>query len=74
MNKRAIAAALIILVAALALHAVVWLQYREDPFALTYVSDSLSYHHWAERIARDGLANEPVFHQSPLFPLLLGTT
>lgn len=72
MKNRAIAAALIVFVAALALHAVVWLQYRDDPFALTYVSDSLSYHQWAERIAADGLAAEPVFHQSPLFPLLLG--
>jgi tetratricopeptide (TPR) repeat protein len=72
-SNRVIAAALIMFIAALAIHAVVWLQYREDPFAHSYISDSLSYHHWAERIASAGLAEEPVFHQSPLFPLLLGT-
>lgn len=58
--------------ASLALHGIVWLQYGADPFSVSYVSDALSYHEWALRIARDGLAGEPVFHQSPLFPLLLG--
>jgi tetratricopeptide (TPR) repeat protein len=52
-------------------HVVVWWQYRADPFATTLVSDALSYDRWAARIAQDGLAAEPVFHQSPLFPLLL---
>jgi len=56
---------------AVGVHALVWLQYRSDPFAETYVSDALSYHHWAERIVAGGLHAEPVFHQSPLFPLLL---
>jgi tetratricopeptide (TPR) repeat protein len=50
---------------------VVWWQYRSDPFLTTYVADALSYHRWAERIVREGLAAEPVFHQSPLFPLVL---
>lgn len=56
---------------ALCVHLLVWLQYRATPFAQTYVSDALSYHLWAERIAEHGLRAEPVFHQSPLFPLLL---
>ena len=68
----AVGAGVLFFVAAPSIHAVVWLQYRGDPFAHTYVSDSLSYHLWAERIATDGLSEEPVFHQSPLFPLLLG--
>ncbi len=56
---------------AVGVHALVWLQYRSDPFAETYISDALSYHHWAQRIVENGLHAEPVFHQSPLFPLLL---
>jgi len=60
-----------VFLAALGVHALVWLQYRSDPFAETYVSDALSYHQWAERIVHDGLPAEPVFHQAPLFPLLL---
>jgi 4-amino-4-deoxy-L-arabinose transferase-like glycosyltransferase len=52
-------------------HAVLWLQYRADPFYATYVSDALSYHRWAGRIAEQGLAGEPVFHQAPLFPMLV---
>jgi 4-amino-4-deoxy-L-arabinose transferase-like glycosyltransferase len=53
-------------------HVFVWWQYRSDPFASTYVSDALSYHQWASRLAEQGLRTEPVFHQSPLFPVLLG--
>jgi tetratricopeptide (TPR) repeat protein len=55
----------------LALHGLVWLQYRADPFSTSYVSDALSYHQWALRISEKGLGAEPVFHQSPLFPLAL---
>jgi tetratricopeptide (TPR) repeat protein len=66
------AATLVLFVVALALHALVWSQYRSDPFAGTPVSDALSYHVWAQRIAQEGLRPEPVFHQSPLFPVLLG--
>jgi tetratricopeptide (TPR) repeat protein len=61
----------VLLVAAVLLGLLAW-QYRDDPFARTYVSDALSYHLWAERIAAGGLGAEPVFHQSPLFPVLLG--
>jgi tetratricopeptide (TPR) repeat protein len=60
-----------VFLAAAVVHVVVWWQYRSDPFATNYVSDALSYHHWAERIAENGVGAEPVFHQSPLFPLLL---
>ncbi|MCP3979556.1 MAG: tetratricopeptide repeat protein [bacterium] len=51
---------------------VAW-QQRSDPFSSTYISDAQSYHRWAERIAEGGVAAEPVFHQSPGFPLLLGS-
>jgi hypothetical protein len=72
MNRRTLAAALALFVAALALHAPVWSQHRHDPFAATHISDALSYHLWAQRIAEKGLSAEPVFHQSPLFPVMLG--
>ena len=68
---RAAAWTLVALLVALALHGIVAWQYRADPFAQTLVSDALSYHLWAVRIAEHGLAAEPVFHQSPLFPLVL---
>jgi hypothetical protein len=48
------------------------LQYRGSPFHELPVSDALSYHEWAKRIAEHGIVGEPVFHQSPLFPILLG--
>lgn len=65
------ASAAILFVASFALHVVIWLDYRGDPFATQYVSDALSYHEWALRLSEQGLAAEPVFHQSPLFPLVL---
>ena len=63
---------LVLLALSLLLHGLVALQYRADPFHDTYVSDALSYHEWAASLAENGLASEPVFHQSPLFPLILG--
>jgi tetratricopeptide (TPR) repeat protein len=60
-----------VFLAAAVVHVVVWWQYRVDPFSTTYVADALSYDRWAARIAENGLGPEPVFHQSPLFPLLL---
>jgi tetratricopeptide (TPR) repeat protein len=62
---------LLVFAAALALLAAVGLQYRDSPFSEVLISDALSYHRWAERIAENGLAGEPVFHQAPLFPLML---
>ena len=56
----------------LVLLALLSVQYREDPFGQIYISDALSYDRWADRIATFGLGDEPVFHQSPLFPILLG--
>jgi len=64
-------ATLLVFAAALALLLTVWLQYRRDPFSEVLISDALSYHRWAERIVESGLSSEPVFHQAPLFPLLL---
>ena len=56
----------------LALQLVLVRQYRvADPFASNYVSDALSYDRWATRIADHGIGAEPVFHQSPLYPVLL---
>jgi tetratricopeptide (TPR) repeat protein len=60
-----------VFLAAAVVYVVVWWQYRSDPFATNYVSDALSYDRWAERIVENGLGAEPVFHQAPLFPLLL---
>ena len=53
-------------------HAVVGWQYRVDPFLTQPISDALSYHQWGQRIAESGWSAEPVFHQAPLFPVLLG--
>ena len=54
----------------LLLHIVLSWQYRQDPFAVTLVSDASSYNAWAARWAAGGLGAEPVFHQSPLFTRL----
>lgn len=62
-------ASLLVLLGAFAVHLLLLSQYARDPFAATLVGDALSYDAWASRIAKDGLAREPVFHQSPLFPL-----
>ena len=66
-----VVAALSLFVLSLFVHAVTFLQYRLDPFMATYVSDALSYHEWAQRIATNGLSPEPVFYQAPLFPIVL---
>lgn len=71
--RRAAPLAGLVFAASLVLHLGVALQYRADPFAETPVSDALSYHEWALRLAEHGLNGEPSFHQSPLFPLLLGS-
>jgi tetratricopeptide (TPR) repeat protein len=70
---RLAATSVALFVAALLWMGAVWSQYRGDPFHELYVSDTLSYHEWAERIVEHGLAAEPVFHQAPLFPLLVAT-
>ena len=61
----------VVFLAALAVMTLVGLDYHDDPFFRTQVSDPASYDNWARRIAPDGLADEPAFHQSPLFPLAL---
>jgi len=52
-------------------HLPVWWQYSNDPYSRTLVSDALSYDRWANRLAQDGLGQEPVFHQAPLYPFVL---
>jgi len=54
-------------------HALILVQYSADPFATSYISDALSYHEWGQRLERHGVDAEPVFHQAPLFPVLIGT-
>jgi len=56
---------------ALAAHVLPWVQYRSDPFSTSLISDALSYDEWGRRIASRGLAAEPVFHQAPLYPIVL---
>jgi tetratricopeptide (TPR) repeat protein len=58
---------------ALAVQVPLVLQNRTDPFASSPVADALSYDEWGLRIAARGFGDEPVFHQSPLFPAMLGT-
>jgi len=62
---------LLVFLIALAILTLIGLDYRDDPFFQTHVSDPASYDSWARRIAGGGLAGEPAFHQSPLFPLAL---
>lgn len=71
-GARAVWLAAALFVVALLVHAAVWLGYRSDPFLLSYVSDAWSYDRLAALIAEQGLAKQEVFHQSPLFPILLG--
>jgi len=66
-----VVAAASLFVLSLIVHTMTFLQYRLDPFMTTYVSDALSYHEWALRIASHGLSPEPVFYQAPLFPVVL---
>ncbi len=58
-------------VLAAVVHLPAWWQYAKDPYSQTLVSDALSYDQWAQQIVGRGLAAEPVFHQAPLFPVLL---
>ncbi|MBZ5640416.1 MAG: tetratricopeptide repeat protein, partial [Acidobacteriia bacterium] len=63
--------AILVFVVALAAHLPALFEYRHDPFVHWPLSDAQSYDEWAQRIASRGLAAEPVFHQAPLFPVLL---
>ncbi len=64
--------AVLVFAIALLLHGVSWVEDRGDPFRTQPLGDALSYHLWAERLAARGLATEGVFHQAPLYPLMLG--
>jgi len=70
-TSRTVVLTLAVLLLALVVHGTVAWQYRADPFSTTYVSDADSYDRWAKRIVEQGLSAEPVFHQSPLFPIVL---
>jgi tetratricopeptide (TPR) repeat protein len=56
---------------ALVWFAIVALDYRDSPFFELPISDAQSYDEWAQRMAADGIAAEPVFHQPPLYPWAL---
>lgn len=71
-SARAFALAAALFVASILVHVAVWIGYRSDPFALGYISDAWSYDQLAQKIATGGIAAQDVFHQSPLFPILLG--
>ncbi len=62
---------LVVFVVALGVLTLLGVDYRDDPFFSTPISDAASYDSWARRIATEGLRQEPPFHQSPLFPLAL---
>lgn len=63
--------AVLVFVAALTSHLPAWIQYPADPFSQTLVSDAQAYDEWARQIAGDGFQSQPVFHQAPLYPVLL---
>lgn len=69
--RRCIGPALAVFSVGLLIQVPIWLQYREDPFSQTLISDAFSYDQWGRQIASKGLSAEPVFHQAPLFPILL---
>src|SRR6185436_13437607 len=62
---------LVLFALSLVAHVPVRVEYRTDPFSRTPISDALSYDQWGLEIAARGLASQPVFHQSPLFPVVL---
>ncbi len=70
-RERSLLLALLVFAMALAAHVPALLEYRHDPFAHWPLSDAQSYDEWAQRLVSRGLAAEPVFHQAPLFPVLL---
>lgn len=69
--RRALAAAALVGMIAFVIHATVVISLPDDPYTTTLVSDAQSYDQWARRIATSGIPAEPVFHQSPLYPVVL---
>ncbi len=56
---------------AVAVHLLLWFQHRDSPYDQAWISHALSYDTWSARIAAEGIAAEPAFHQAPLYPLFL---
>ncbi len=71
LTARPATGALLVFLLTLAIQGVLHIQYRDDPYRGTLVSDSLSYDRLAREWAENGLSATGPFHQSPLFPLLL---
>ncbi len=60
-----------VVLGSLVIHAIALACYHKNPFRTTLIGDAQSYVSWSERIERNGLSAEPVFHQAPLFPVML---
>ena len=69
--NRVLLAAAAVFVAGLVVHGIAGIGYREAPMRTGLISDSLAYDRLARTIAADGLESTAVFHQAPLFPLVL---
>ncbi len=68
---RVLLATAAVLLAGLATHGIARVGYRDDPMRTGLISDSLAYDRLARDMVENGIESTGVFHQSPLFPLLL---
>ncbi len=71
MPNRVLLAAAAVFLAGLAVHGIAGIGYRDAPMRTALISDSMEYDRLARDVAENGLENAGVFHQSPLFPLLV---
>jgi tetratricopeptide (TPR) repeat protein len=60
-----------VLLAGLAVHGIASIGVKNAPMRTTLISDSMAYDRLARDLAENGLPSVGVFHQSPLFPLVL---
>jgi tetratricopeptide (TPR) repeat protein len=71
MDKKEKIILIIILLLALVVRTVYWLDVREDPFFAQLVMDSEEYDRWAIEIAEGNWLGSEVFFQAPLYPYFL---
>jgi len=71
MDKKEKIILIIILLLALVVRTVHWLDVREDPFFAQLVMDSEEYDRWAIEIAEGNWLGSEVFFQAPLYPYFL---
>ena len=69
--NRVLLAAAAVFLAGLAIHGVAGIGHTSAPMQGRLISDSLAYDHLARELAENGAGSAGVFHQAPLFPLLL---